>query len=315
MRAPNRVNANIGAPVGGAPRGDNRCGVSIDHYENFPVASWLCPPALRPAVQAIYHFARTADDIADEGDAAPAERRAALDAYAQALHRAARGDTGGAWQPVFAPLARAIERHALPLQPLADLLSAFRQDTDNPVYPDRAALLDYCARSADPVGRLLLHLLGVDDTASLAQSDAICTGLQLVNFWQDLSVDLPRGRRYIPQADAQRCGLDLFAIRAGEDSAQTRALVLSLSAWARQTLLGGAPLVHRVPGRMAWELRFVVQGGLAILDAIDASGGSALSLRPTIGRRHAPGLVWRALRMRPTANAQRPARPDGQALR
>jgi len=273
--------------------------VSIEHYENFPVASWLCPPALRPAVAAIYHFARTADDIADEGDASAPERLAMLAAYGQALqHAAAGGDTRGHWENVFTPLAAAIARHGLPLAPLTDLLSAFAQDTGNPVYPERAALLDYCARSANPVGRLLLHLAGVRDRAALAQSDAVCTALQLINFWQDLSIDVPRGRLYVPAADAAGFGLDVRQLKAGADSDASRALVRSLVEWARATMLEGAPLVHCLPGRMGWELRFVVQGGLRVLAKIEAAGCNALSLRPTIRKTDLAALAWRALRMK-----------------
>lgn len=272
--------------------------MSIDHYENFPVASWLCPPALRPAVAAIYHFARTADDIADEGDASAAQRLALLGEYGQALQRACAGDTAGRWQAVFAPLAVAIARHDLPLGLLTDLLSAFAQDSSNPLYADRAALLDYCSRSANPVGRLLLHLAGVHERDALAQSDAICTALQLINFWQDLSIDLPRGRVYVCQADAARFGLAASELRAGADSPASRALVRSLLAWARDTMLAGAALVHRVPGRMGWELRFVVQGGLAVLEKIEAGGCNALSLRPTLGKADLPRLAWRASRMK-----------------
>lgn len=274
--------------------------VSVDHYENFPVASWLCPPALRPAIAAIYRFARTADDIADEGNASAAERMALLDSYGLALRDAARGrGTRGPWHEVFAPLAAAIERHRLPLAPLTDLLSAFAQDTANPLYADRAALLDYCARSANPVGRLLLYLAGVQDHDAHAESDSICTALQLVNFWQDLSIDLPRGRVYVPAADAVRFGLDPRQLNAGADSDASRALVHSLVEWARDTMLAGAPLVHRLPGRMGWELRLVVQGGLRVLEHIAAGGHNALSHRPTIGKADLPGLAWRALRMRP----------------
>jgi hydroxysqualene synthase len=273
--------------------------VSIDHYENFPVASRLCPPALRPAVAAIYRFARTADDIADEGDAAQAERLAQLAAYGRALQRATRGDTQGPWQGVFAPLAQAILDHSLPLQPLADLLSAFAQDTGNPRYPDRASLLDYCARSANPIGRLLLHLAGVSGQDALARSDAVCTALQLINFWQDLSIDLPRRRIYIPAADAAQFKLDVDRLMAGGDSEASRELVRSLVAWARETMLAGAPLVHRLPGRMGWELRFVVQGGLRVLDKIEAGGCRALSQRPTIGLADLPLIAWHAFRMKP----------------
>ena len=273
--------------------------MSTRHYENFPVASWLCPPALRPAVAAIYHYARTADDIADEGSATPRERLALLAEYARALQRAAAGQSQGRWQTVFEPLANAIAQHHLPIGLLTDLLSAFAQDTGNPPYPDRAALLDYCTRSANPVGRLLLHLAGVSGCESLAQSDAICTALQLINFWQDLSIDLPRGRNYVPASDAARFGLDAAGLQAGDDSPASRALLRSLASWARETMHSGAPLVQRMPGRMGWELRLVVQGGLRVLDKIEAGGFNSLSQRPTLGKADLPRLAWRALRMTP----------------
>lgn len=283
--------------------------VSIDHYENFPVASWLCPPAIRPAVAAIYRFARKADDIADEGDASAVARLSQLAELDHALQRAAAtGAAEGPWSGVIAPLAAAIARHRLPLVHLTDLLSAFAQDTGNPVYPDRSALLDYCARSANPVGRLLLHLSGVTEREALARSDAICTALQLINFWQDLSIDLPRGRIYVTEADAARFGLDARSLRAGADSDASRAMVLSLSAWAREMMLAGAPLVYRLPGRMGWELRLVIQGGLRILERIDRNDGNALSKRPTIGRADFPLLVWRALTMRRVAGSAAPLR-------
>lgn len=284
-------------PLSITTQSDNHAPVSIEHYENFPVASWLCPPRLRAPILAIYRFARSADDIADEGAASGSERRAQLAAYREALARAARGDTSGPWPEVFEPLAIAIAAHRLPLAPLHDLLNAFEQDTGNPVYPDRAALLDYCARSANPIGRLLLHLCGVSEHAALRQSDAICSALQLVNFWQDLSRDLPRGRHYVTESDAARHGLDLRQLKAGGDSDASRALVRSLVAWARELMLAGAPLVFRLPGRMGWELRFVVQGGLRVLEKIEASGCNALSRRPQIGKADFARLAWRALRM------------------
>lgn len=289
--------------------------MTIEHYENFPVASWLCPPRLRPAVTAIYQFARTADDIADEGSASCAERIAQLADYGQALRRAANGKTDGPWRHVFEPMAAAIEHHKLPLDALTDLLSAFTQDAGNPSYPDRTALLHYCARSANPVGRLMLHLMGLTGREAAAESDAVCTALQLINFWQDLSVDLPRGRVYVPGADMLRAGLDAQKLRTGTDSGASRVLVRSLIDWARQTMQAGAPLVHRVPGRMGWELRLVVQGGLLVLDKIEAGGCNALSRRPTITRADGPRLVWRAIRMRPLAavDARLPLPGDGRA--
>lgn len=275
---------------------DNRAPMTIEHYENFPVASVLCPPALRPAVSAIYHFARTADDIADEGNALPAERLATLDRYEKALNDAVLGRKGGEWPQVFGPLATQIAAHQLPVALLGQLLDAFKQDTHNPLYPDRTALLDYCSRSADPIGRLLLHLSGVAHPIALAQSDAICSSLQLINFWQDMSIDHARGRFYVPQADAQRHGLDVKTL--GRDSDASRALVSELCTWARELMRQGEPLVHHVPGRFGWELRLVVQGGLRILDKIEARGFNALSRRPTIGALDAPLLFWRALWMR-----------------
>ncbi|WP_374122416.1 squalene synthase HpnC [Variovorax boronicumulans] len=276
------------------------------HYENFPVASWLCPPRLRPPIAAIYGFARTADDIADEGDDGPAQRLADLHAFGADLAATARGlPISGRWPEVFGPLARAMRDFALPETLLADLLSAFVQDIektrDGSRYADRAELLDYCSRSANPVGRLLLHLYAVDDAVALAQSDAICSALQLANFWQDLSVDLPRGRFYLPLADCAAHRLAPEDVRHGPGHPPTPeaiALVRSEVAWTRALMAQGAPLVHRLPGRIGWELRLVVQGGLRILDKIEAQGFDSFSRRPTIGAADAPLLAWRAFRMR-----------------
>ena len=275
--------------------------MSIDHYENFPVASWLCPAALRGAVTAIYHFARTADDIADEGNAAPEQRQADLARYRLGLQAAAAGaPLDGAWPAVFRPLAAAISRHQLPVHLLDDLLDAFLQDTGNPRHANRAQLLDYCTRSANPIGRLMLHLAGVSDAVSLAQSDAVCTALQLINFWQDPSVDLPRGRHYVPLADAQHHGLSLDTLAAQPDSAATQALLRELCQWAAELMRQGAPLACRLPGRFGWELRLVVQGGLRILERIERLQYRTLQQRPVLGARDLPVMAWRALRMRAT---------------
>ncbi len=283
--------------------------VSVDHYENFPVASVLCPRALRPAVTAIYHFARTADDIADEGDAAPEQRLADLRDYRADLAAAAAGAQPSArWPGVFRPLRAAIERHGLPETLLADLLSAFAQDVTRREYADRADLLDYCRRSANPVGRLMLHLYGAPDDASLRQSDAICSALQLINFWQDLSIDTARGRLYLPLADCRRHGVAPEALRAGADGPAVRALVADACGWARGLMDDGAPLVHRPGGRAGWELRLVVQGGLRILDRIAALDHATLRHAKLVAA-DVPVMIWRALRMRrPRAGlAGRPA--------
>ncbi|HSU23903.1 MAG TPA: squalene synthase HpnC [Variovorax sp.] len=279
------------------------------HYENFPVASWLCPPRLRAPIAAIYGFARTADDIADEGDAGPAPRLADLRDFRAELASAARGavDPASRWPQVFGPLAHAMKHFGLSEALLADLLDAFAQDIVHTRkghrYADRAELLDYCRRSANPIGRLLLHLHGIDDATSLAHSDAVCSGLQLVNFWQDPSVDLPRDRYYLPLSDCKACGVgpdDFERFRplgADAPSAAALALVAREVAWARAMLQEGAPLVHRLPGRAGWELRVVIQGGLRILDKIEARGFDSFSHRPTIGKGDAPRLAWRALWM------------------
>ena len=273
----------------------------VDHYENFPVASWLCPARLRPAVAAIYWFARTADDLADEGDAAPQQRLDQLAAYRSDLQAVAAGRApSDRWRAVFIPLAGAIAEWRLPVPALADLLSAFEQDVaktrDGAGYADRAELLDYCRRSANPVGRLMLHLYGVDDAASIARSDAICTSLQLINFWQDLGVDLPRGRRYLPASDCLAHGIDPRS-PAAASAAQRTALVREECDWARALMLEGAPLVRRVPGRAGWELRGVVQGGLRILDRIEAQGFDTFARRPKLGPFDALAIATRMVRM------------------
>ena len=253
----------------------------VSHYENFPVASFLCPPRLRPAIAAIYWFARTADDIADEGDAAPQTRLDDLAAYrADLLATVAGLPPSTRWSAVFAQLGPAITQYALPVELLTDLLSAFEQDVVKPRYASQAELLDYCRRSANPVGRLLLHLYGVTDTQALQESDAICTALQLINFWQDLSVDIPRGRHYLPRADCTAHGVGPAELLALHSTPQNRRLIADCARWARATMQSGAPLVHRLPGRAGWELRLVVQGGLRILDKVDALQGGSLHTRP-----------------------------------
>ena len=272
--------------------------VSVQHYENFPVASLLCPPALRPAVTAIYHFARTADDLADEGSACPEVRLADLAQYRRDLHATARSNPPSPrWQAQFAALGVQMQRHALPLPLLQALLDAFEQDVRNPDYADRAALLDYCSRSANPVGRLLLHLYGIDDRVSLQQSDAICSALQLINFWQDLSVDGPRGRHYVPLADLQAHGVSAGELATATDSPPAHDLVRSLCSWAEALMLQGSALPTRVPGRSGWELRLVVQGGLRILEKIRHMNHATLLQRPRLTALDVPVLVWRAVRM------------------
>ncbi len=276
---------------------DNRA-VSTQHYENFPVASLLCPAKLRPAVMSIYRFARTADDLADEGPQIAAQRLAQLGHYRSDLAAAAadRPDSGR-WPTVFPSLAVQMRLHALPAQWLHALLDAFEQDVRNPRYADRHALLDYCARSANPVGRLLLHLYRVGDELSLRQSDAICSALQLINFWQDLSVDLPRDRVYVPQSDLAQHGMGIPELLLCRDTPAARSRVRDLVQWAAGLMAEGAPLALRLPGRAGWELRLVVQGGLRILEKITAMDHASVRMRPVLHKADALRLSWRAWRM------------------
>ena len=278
----------------------------LDHYENFPVASWLCPPRLRPPIAAIYHFARTADDIADEGSAPPAERLNDLATYRADLHAIARGATPSPhWAAVFQPLAAQMQAFQLRLQPLDDLLSAFAQDVRKTAagdtYADWPELIDYCRRSANPVGRLLLHLYGVTDAQAQQESDAICTALQLINFWQDLSVDIPRGRYYLPLAECAVHGIVIsdparqFATLKSDE--KTTNLIAGCAHQASASMQKGLKLVHRIPGRAGWELRAVTQGATRVLDKIDALGAAVLHQRPTVGKVDAPRILWRMLRM------------------
>ncbi len=274
----------------------------VDHYENFPVASWLCPPHLRPAIAAIYWFARSADDIADEGDAAPAVRLADLAAFRRDLHAiAAARPHSGRWPDVFEPLSPVLRDFRLPTALLEQLLAAFEQDVRFTAagrrYQTDAELLDYCTRSANPVGRLLLHLYGINDAPSLAQSDQICSALQLINFWQDLSVDVPRARWYPSVQAMQQHAVQDADLQAASRSENATKLIADYAMNARAMMLNGASLACRIPGRAGWELRLVVQGGLRILDKMATMNHQTWRARPKVGLRDLPLLLWRAWRM------------------
>ena len=270
----------------------------VDHYENFPVASFLCPPALRPAIMAIYWFARTADDLADEGDATPAERLADLAVYREDLQACVVNQSvSNRWASVFYQLQPVIAQYKLPIDLLTDLLSAFEQDVTKTRYASQAELQDYCRRSANPVGRLLLHLYQVNDAESLQQSDCICTALQLINFWQDLSVDIPRGRIYLPTDTFAKHGVDGAQLLNLDVTPATTALVAANVAWAQTLMQRGAPLVKKVPGRAGWELRLVVQGGLRIAEKIEQLQFATLRQRPKLNAWDSVVMLWRAILM------------------
>jgi squalene synthase HpnC len=257
--------------------------VSVAHYENFPVASRLVPASLRAAVVAIYRFARAADDIADEGTDPPAARLAQLDAYATMLDCIERGEVPAA-EP-FVELAAAVERHALPLRPFHDLLSAFRQDVIRPRYASFDEVLDYCTRSANPIGRLLLHLYHIQDVENLRHADAICTGLQLTNFWQDIALDWRKGRVYLPREDLDRFGVSEAQIAESRCDERWSQLLEFEVARARALLEAGRPLTRALPLRLGLELKFILAGGLRILSAIDAVRGDIFRRRPQLRRR------------------------------
>lgn len=271
--------------------------MAVDHYENFPVASWLVPARLRPPIEAIYGFARAADDVADEGDATEAERLAGLDGFLRALDEieAGRRPEG----PILGRLADAVRDFQLPIPLLRDLIDAFRQDVRKKRYATYAELLDYSRRSANPVGRLVLHVFETGDRlffskdatvaasekkslSPVEQSDAICSALQFINFWQDVALDWDKGRVYIPQEDLARFGVAEDDIAARRADGRWRALMDFECDRSRALLLSGAPLAAQLPGRLGMEIRATVHGGATILDKIQAVSGDVFRKRPVL---------------------------------
>jgi squalene synthase HpnC len=267
--------------------------LAVGHYENFPVASALLPARYRSAVVAIYRFARAADDIADEGVATASERHAALARFSAALDGIERGEAP--CEAPFPALYCAIRDHRLPLAPFRDLLSAFAQDVDVTRYPTFAAVIDYCRRSANPVGRLLLALYRTDDAESRAESDAICTALQLANFWQDVAVDWRKGRVYIPLEDLATFDVHLSQLAGGACDARWTRLMAFQTARTRTLFDAGRRLPGRLPIRPGIELRAVIAGGMRILERIDAVAGDVFTRRPTLGTRDWALLAFRTL--------------------
>ena len=272
------------------------------HYENFPVASLLLPRAVRPHIAAIYAFARRADDFADEPGPEPEERLRLLDEWGARLdqsaavpdsNRAAAGDDF-----IFFALQHTIRTHALPRSLFHDLLSAFRQDVMTTRYATWTDLLDYCRRSANPVGRLVLRVAGYDDARLDERSDAVCTALQLTNFWQDLGIDWQRGRLYLPlevRDGALARDADLDARRV---SREWQAALHVVAQRTRALFLAGRPVCDAVRGRLRWELRLTWLGGMRILERTEEAGFDVFGHRPRLSAIDAPGLLWHALRWR-----------------
>lgn len=271
--------------------------MSVGHYENFPVASFLVPARERRAVVAIYRFARAADDLADEGDDPPEARLEALARFRRAVDAIAAGvDDPLVREPPFAELARAVREHALPTAPLADLLSAFAQDVTVLRYADFAALADYCRRSADPVGRLLLALYRRDSAANLPASDAICTGLQLANFCQDVAIDHAKGRVYLPQDELARFGVQASSILRARAEPGFAALMAFEVARAREWY-------DRAMRQLAPRDRRAQRASLAmaaiyrtLLDEIERDGFRVLDRRIALTPLRKLWIAWRTAR-------------------
>lgn len=268
---------------------------SVGHYENFPVASLFLPATLRDPVSVVYRFARSADDFADEGNDPPDVRLAKLDAYRSELLRIRDGMPPRT--PLFDDVARIIVNHHLSLQHFLDLLDAFSQDVVKTRYRDFAEVLHYCSRSAAPVGRLMLQLYKASDELNVRQSDAICVALQLINFWQDVEVDLRKDRIYLPNDEMNRFGLSENMLSAGQFGKPWHDIMRFQIERARAMLESGAPLPKRLPGRIGFELRLIVQGGRRILDKIEAVDFDVFHHRPVLGAMDWPILLWRAMRM------------------
>jgi len=279
-----------------------------EHYENFPVASWLLPASMRPHIAAIYAFARRADDFADEPGLEDADRFRLLDDWEARLDRESWGQTpplrtnGRGLSPIsgddliFRALENTIRAHTLPRSLFHDLLSAFRQDVVTRRYKTWADVLDYCRRSAHPVGRLVLRVAGYDDEQLDAQSDAVCTALQLTNFWQDLAIDWRRGRLYVPLEDRDRAWAKESDLDAGRMTPEWQAALRAGSQRTRELFDRGRGVCDGVTGRLRWELRLTWLGGSRVLEKTEAAGFDVFNHRPTLTASDAPALVWKAVR-------------------
>ena len=268
--------------------------MSVGHYENFPVASLLLPAKLRGPIAVIYRFARTADDFADEGDDPPALRLAKLEDYRSKL-LAVSLDENSSEDALFRAVGRILREHSLPPQLFADLLDAFSQDVSKNRYASYAEVLDYCRRSANPVGRLLLHLFKRTTDSELARSDAICTALQLVNFWQDADIDYEKGRIYLPQDEMAAHGVGERHLAEKLCDRAWQSLMRFQVSRTRELMLEGAPLGRSLPGRVGLEIRATVQGGLRILEKIERAGYDVFRRRPVLRMLDWPVMLAKAI--------------------
>jgi squalene synthase HpnC len=276
--------------------------IAREHYENFPVASSLLPTAMRPHIAAVYAFARRADDFADEPGPDADERLRLLDAWGQRLNRGTsaleESADGSGDDLIFAALENTIRSRRLPRSLFHDLLSAFRQDVVTTRYRTWPEVLDYCRRSANPVGRLVLRIAGYDDSTLDAQADGVCTALQLTNFWQDLAIDWRRGRLYLPDEERARAFARETDLDRGEMTPEWRSALQKATQRTRELFEAGRPICDAVQGRLRWELRLTWLGGMRILENIEAAGFDVFRHRPTLTAADALILAWRAVRWR-----------------
>ncbi len=253
--------------------------LAASHYENFPVGSRFIPARYREAVHLIYAYARTADDIADEGNSAPADRIAKLDEWQRLLHAALNGSSGDSF---FSKLAETINRHKLSPDLLNDLLVAFRRDASSPIYSTFEDLLEYCRYSANPIGRLMLQIFQCANKENERLSDLICSALQLSNFWQDISVDTGRNRFYISRTDLERFGLTLDDLRTAEKKSEFRTMMAALVRRTKTMFEEGKPLIGRVSKDLRFELSLIWHGGMRILEKIEQQGFDTRHRRPAL---------------------------------
>jgi squalene synthase HpnC len=270
--------------------------MEVDHYENFPAASILLPKPLRAPVAVIYHVVRTADDIVDEGDFSAAERHAGLTDIRAGLDAVGNGHPAPVHPTLFAKLASSVATYGLPLGPFHDLLSAFEQDIDTTRYADWPSLMDYCRRSANPLGRLMMHLFDASTPENLADSDSICTALQLINFLQDVGADAGRGRIYLPLCDLDRFGVTEQHMDQQICDDAFRALMRHEVDRVHTMMAGSATLALRMPGRFGLELCSVVHGGLRVLEKIEQADYDVFRKRPALA-----GLDWIVIGVRSLA--------------
>jgi len=263
------------------------------HYENFPVASRLLPYAMRPHIAAVYAFARRADDMADEGAAPAAERRAGLDAWLRGLHAAVASPSGD-HDPMLVATANSIRTLDLPIALFDDLVSAFAQDITTTRYASWPELLDYCRRSANPVGRLVLRIAGYRNDALDRSSDALCTALQLTNFWQDFGRDWRAGRLYVPADVQAETGADEAHLSAASPGDGWARAIERCVAFTRERFAGGRAVCDGVGGRLKAELRFTWLGGYRILERVEHDRFALLDRRPALGAADVPVILLRA---------------------